>query len=641
MTNTPQSKVSPRWLWFAALSACMTLIALQLLPQAQTDIETRTRNHAIALARSLAHQARNGNKIDATSAQSWIKSIQSQNKYIGAFQDAMVLFEKAGEDLGFGLPLRETLFAAHTNPKRQGKPLDKASKRDKQLFDLTQNLDKASKTNPALVNVQHLAKSKSFIVAAPILGTNKAYLGSAIVRVPYLAPLTFSTKGTALSYWLSWLLGIALVGVMLYLVRGPWGHMFPLVGLVAISLYPYVNTVEYERQQRLARLQYEVTSLNRILKQTRPVSPSWLRATASQSIRQLPQKQAGKQWFLSLNPEQIKARPGHIKSWPYIALGLAGLFIYMLFAWGFLGSLGRTILQHRAAYLYTSPAIGGMLLLVFAPFAVGIGLSFFQHTGGGNYVFVGLKHFKDLFASQLHPFPSPLSFYFTLTVTILWTVSNVALHVGIGLALALLLKNPLLRLKEVYRVLLILPWAIPNYITALIWKGMFHQQFGAINAFYSSIGLTKVQWFSHFSTAFTANLVTNTWLGFPFMMVVSLGALQSIPGDLYEAADVDGANGWQKFWYITMPLLKPALFPAIILGSIWTFNMFNVIYLVSGGGPDGSTDILLTEAYHWAFTRGNHYGYAAAYSVLIFLILLGYSLATNKITKATEGIFTD
>ena len=134
-----------------------------------------------------------------------------------------------------------------------------------------------------------------------------------------------------------------------------------------------------------------------------------------------------------------------------------------------------------------------------------------------------------------------------------------------------------------------------------------------------------------FSTSFCANLVTNTWLGFPFMMVVTLGALQSIPRDLELAAAVDGASGWQRFWHITLPLLKPALLPAIVLGSVWTFNMFNIIYLVSAGEPDSSTDILISDAYRWAFTRGHRYGYAAAYAVLIFFVLLVYSRAGNRI----------
>jgi arabinogalactan oligomer/maltooligosaccharide transport system permease protein len=152
------------------------------------------------------------------------------------------------------------------------------------------------------------------------------------------------------------------------------------------------------------------------------------------------------------------------------------------------------------------------------------------------------------------------------------------------------------------------------------------------------LGIEPIGWFTHFSTAFAANLVTNTWLGFPFMMVVALGALQSIPSELYEAASVDGASRWKQFRHVTLPLLKPALLPAVILGGVWTFNMFNVIYLVSGGEPGGATDILVSEAYRWAFQRNEAYGFAAAYSTLIFLFLLGYSAFTRRISaEAAEA----
>jgi len=131
-----------------------------------------------------------------------------------------------------------------------------------------------------------------------------------------------------------------------------------------------------------------------------------------------------------------------------------------------------------------------------------------------------------------------------------------------------------------------------------------------------------VSWFSSWATSFSANVITNTWLGFPFMMVVALGALETIPKEIYEAADVDGASPWQRFRHITLPHLRPALGPAVALGSIWTFNMFNVIYLVSAGAPGGSTNILVTDAYRWAFERGERYGMAAAYATIIFGILL-------------------
>jgi arabinogalactan oligomer/maltooligosaccharide transport system permease protein len=122
------------------------------------------------------------------------------------------------------------------------------------------------------------------------------------------------------------------------------------------------------------------------------------------------------------------------------------------------------------------------------------------------------------------------------------------------------------------------------------------------------------------------------------MMVIALGALQSIPAELFEAADIDGASPWQKFRKITIPLLRPAMTPAIILGVVWTFNMFNIIYLVSGGAPYGATDILITSAYRWAFER-YQYGYAAAYSTIIFVILLGYALLNLRVTRATESAY--
>src|SRR2546423_5708173 len=281
------------------------------------------------------------------------------------------------------------------------------------------------------------------------------------------------------------------------------------------------------------------------------------------------------------------------------------------------------------------PAAAATGILIFLPFAVGLALSLFEHPEGA-WSFVGLANFVDILAARTYGPMEPLSFYFALAVTILWTVVNLAIHVSLGLSLALLLNRPLLKLKPIYRVLLIVPWAVPNYITALMWKGLFHRQFGAINGVLAWLGVEPLSWFTRFSTAFAANVATNTWLGFPFMMVVALGALQSIPADLYEAAEVDGASKWTQFRRITLPLLRPALLPAGILGSVWTFNMFNVIYLVSGGEPGGSTDILVSDAFRWAFQRNEQYGFAAAYSVLIFFVLLAWSAVTRRVSKSTE-----
>ncbi len=288
-------------------------------------------------------------------------------------------------------------------------------------------------------------------------------------------------------------------------------------------------------------------------------------------------------------------------------------------------------------YAYAAPAWIATIVLVFVPFAAGIGLAFFDAGPGdpADYQFVGLGNFTEILVPPAGA--SGPSFYFTLGVTLLWTVVNVALHVSIGLALALVLNQPRLRLRGIYRVLLVVPWAVPNYITALIWKGMFHYQYGAINGILRALGLGAVEWFgTSFWTNFAANVITNTWLGFPFMMVVSLGALQSIPSELYEAAAMDGASKWQRFVHVTLPLIKPVLLPAVLLGGIWTFNMFNVVYLVSGGAPDNQTNILITEAFYQFKVLGR-YGYAAAYSVLIFGILLGLSAAVTRMTRALEA----
>lgn len=276
------------------------------------------------------------------------------------------------------------------------------------------------------------------------------------------------------------------------------------------------------------------------------------------------------------------------------------------------------------------PAFAAMTLLVMVPFLVGATVAFFE-TDGQSWSFVGVAHFLDILFSRDFPLSSPLSFWNTLLVTVGWTVANLTLHVAIGVALALLLREPWVRMRGVFRAALILPWAVPSYITALIWKGMFHRQFGAINSLLVAVGAEPVSWFGSFATAFAANLTTNTWLGFPFMMVVTLGALSAIPRELEEAAEVDGAGWFTRFRHITLPLLKPALLPAIVLGSVWTFNQFNVIYLVSAGEPDGSTDILVSQAYRWAFTRGHRYGYAAAYALLIFGVLVIYGRTANRL----------
>jgi arabinogalactan oligomer/maltooligosaccharide transport system permease protein len=331
-----------------------------------------------------------------------------------------------------------------------------------------------------------------------------------------------------------------------------------------------------------------------------------------------------------------------------ILLALLSLVLLAFVGFGGAARVGHDLVEYRQAYSYTMPAMIAMLLLVFFPFFYGVALSFtndniYNSSKPITEIWVGLSNFKDILSdvSIFHRGATGAidyhNFYWTLGFTIVWTISNIAIGVTLGLVLALVLNIKGLAFRAWYRVLLILPWAMPNYITSLIFKGMFHQQFGVINQIRQMVGLAPIAWFDGPFTSFLAVLTTNGWLSFPFMMVVSLGALQSIPADLYEAARVDGATRWQQFRSITLPSLKPALVPAIILSVIWTFNQFNVIYLVSAGEPSGATEILITQSYKLAFEQ-YRYGYAAAYSMIIFLILLVYGTWQNRVTKATEGV---
>ena len=320
-------------------------------------------------------------------------------------------------------------------------------------------------------------------------------------------------------------------------------------------------------------------------------------------------------------------------------IGLASLALLLFVGLGIAARAREAISKNRQAYLYVAPAMFGMILLVFFPFLYGVTLSFtsqniYSINKPLHEIWIGVQNYIDILAGGGRGYQS---FYWTLFFTVCWTVVNVTIGVTVGLVLALALNTKGLRMKGAYRVLLILPWAMPNYITALIWKGMFHQQFGVINQVIQIFGGHAISWFARPLTSFIAVCATNGWLSFPFMMVVTLGALQSIPMDLYEAARVDGATRWQQFTRITLPSLKPALIPAIILSVVWTFNMFNIIYLVSAGEPAGSTEILITQAYKIAFEQ-YRYGYAAAYSTVIFGILLIYGVFQNRITRATEAI---
>lgn len=211
--------------------------------------------------------------------------------------------------------------------------------------------------------------------------------------------------------------------------------------------------------------------------------------------------------------------------------------------------------------------------------------------------------------------------------TVVWTATNVVFHVLFGMILALIL-NQKIRFKGIYRALIIIPWAIPQVIVALSWRQEFHAQYGFVNTILTAFGIAGPSWLDDPFYAFIAVTFVNIWLGIPFYMVILIGGLQSISLDYYEAAQMDGASRWQRFRFITMPLLQPILAPMITLDVIWTFNQFNVIFLITGGGPQESTNILVTALFNAAFgpAASLRLGFASAFSIVIFALLFVFAV---------------
>jgi ABC-type sugar transport system permease subunit len=385
-------------------------------------------------------------------------------------------------------------------------------------------------------------------------------------------------------------------------------------------------------------------------------------------------------------------------------------------------------------WAFIAPSIIVMLVITFLPQAYQIALSFqdfkAENLGVGYAPYIGLENFRDVLTGQLN-IPN-YNFFPLLGFNIVWTLINVVFHAGIGMAVALALNAQHVIGRRVYRALFILPWALPGYITALIWNNLWQRNDGGINLLAERINQwfgttleTRTDWLGQTDPpldlrqivpyaiiivcaliafwlvrrtmrlglsdnetgkldvtrtvwsvggiillglaalgtaidlltsggqasnpvvqlfdragapvlAFYAVLISNIWLGWPFMMVVATGALQSIPPDLYEAADVDGATKRQQLVQITLPLLRPAMVPAIMLGTIWTFNQFNVIFFITAGGPRGQTDLLVTQSYK-LIQQEQLYGAAAAFSIIVFFILLVITLINNQITRATKS----
>ncbi|MEV0595811.1 carbohydrate ABC transporter permease [Nonomuraea cavernae] len=297
------------------------------------------------------------------------------------------------------------------------------------------------------------------------------------------------------------------------------------------------------------------------------------------------------------------------------------------------GRLRGSLHRHWYAWAMVTPVLVVMAVLIGWPLVRGVYLSLTDATEANigrtigvnvipsSYEFVGFDNYVEILTSDV--------FWDKLLWTVVWTVVCVGCHYGIGLGLAMML-NRKLRFRSLYRVLLILPWAVPAFVAAFIWRYLYNSDYGVINGMLRAVGLAGVGWLDDPTTAKLAVIAVNVWIGVPFMMIAVLGGLQSIPKELYEAAEVDGATPWQRFAQITLPGLRQVSSTVILLGTIWTFNMFPIIFLVTRGGPGSETEILVTYAFREAFTGVRDYSGSAAWGVIILGLLVVLALAYRR-----------
>lgn len=247
-----------------------------------------------------------------------------------------------------------------------------------------------------------------------------------------------------------------------------------------------------------------------------------------------------------------------------------------------------------------------------------------------TYTFVGLKNYKTAL------FVTDSGFLSALLRTVLWTIVNMVAQLIIAYVLAVLLNNKNLKLRGFYKTILMFPWAMPGYVSILLWKtGIFNSSFGLLNQWMIKFGFTARSWLSTDMSAFIACSVVNLWLALPFMIMIIDGALQSVDASYYECARLNGANAFQRTFMITIPLIRRAIAPSVIITVFTTFKQFDVVYLLTQQvGQKTGADIhtILTYAYENAFIT-NNYGFSSAVSIIIFAILIVFSLATRTELK--------
>jgi multiple sugar transport system permease protein len=282
------------------------------------------------------------------------------------------------------------------------------------------------------------------------------------------------------------------------------------------------------------------------------------------------------------------------------------------------------------AYAFLGPALGLLILLMVYPLGRVIWMSFYEITGR-RWTWVGMGNYGELLRSAV--------FWQVLWQTMLFTVGSVGMHLVIGMGLALLLHTRInVRIRNTFRGLLILPWLFAPTVAGMIWVLML-SPFGVLNGFLAALGLLggseTINWLGTPSTALLSVTVMNIWRAYPFFMVMLLAGLQAIPEDVYEAADIDGTTPLQKFWYVTVPALRSIILTIVLLDFIWTFRAFDPVYVMTGGGPVNSSQVLPTDIYFSAFQK-HQTGYASAEAVAMFLLL--FALSVSYVRRAVREI---
>lgn len=268
-------------------------------------------------------------------------------------------------------------------------------------------------------------------------------------------------------------------------------------------------------------------------------------------------------------------------------------------------------------YWFILPALLTMLLLIAYPLLYGVYISGFNTNLLNKWDFVGLRYYTQSLTDPEFLYKIWLTFKFTFFV--------VAGNMIVGTLLGILLNIPI-RFRLFFRAILILPWLFPEVVVALLWKWMYNPLYGLFNHILQSMGLINgpIAWLDSPGFAMFGVIIACIWKGYPLVMILVLAGLQAIPKDLYEAAEIDGANRWQSFRHITLPGLKPVMMVTIILETVWWFKHFTILWLLTAGGPVNATSVISIDIYKTAF-ENFRFGQAAATAVIVFAICLALS----------------